>query len=103
MNNEIIDNLKDSLKGPLLQDNPNANVSKSERIISLATGAFILFSGITSIFSHPVFALGKVVVGGSLMQRGLTGYCPLKAALEEDIDEENETILISSPTTFTVS
>lgn len=84
MNSQIIDTLKESMNGPLLQDNPEANVSKSERIISLATGSFILFSGITNVFSHPLIALGEVIAGGCLIQRGLTGYCRLKAALEED-------------------
>ncbi|PRY53033.1 Protein of unknown function (DUF2892) [Arcticibacter pallidicorallinus] len=86
MNNQLIDTLKDSLNGPLLQDNPDANVSKSERIISLGTGAFILFSGITNIFSHPLISLGKIMIGGSLLQRGLTGYCPLKSSIDDSFE-----------------
>lgn len=87
MINQIIDNLKDTFKGPVLRENPNANVTKSERILSVGTGAFILFKGLTNIFSHPIIALGEVAIGGSLLQRGMTGYCPVKAMLEEKAAE----------------
>lgn len=102
MDNQIIDTLKESFNGPLLQDNPDANVSKSERIISLGTGAFILFNGITNIFSHPLLSLGKIMIGGSLLQRGLTGYCPLKASIEDNF-ETPAPLPLSSPQTIPVS
>ncbi len=89
MNNQVIDTLKDTFKGPLLKENENANVSKSERILSVATGAFILFKGLTNIFSHPVLALGEVAIGGSLLRRGVTGYCPVKAIID---DQEPESV-----------
>lgn len=101
MNNEIVDTIKDTFKGPILQENPNANVAKSERILSLATGAFILFQGLTNIFSHPVIALGEVAVGGTLLQRGITGYCPVKAMIEGKQDPVP--VMISSPEQITVS
>lgn len=103
MNNQIIDTLKESMNGPLLQDNPDANVGKSERIISLGTGAFILFNGITNIFSHPLLSLGKIMIGGSLLQRGLTGYCPLKSAMEDSFETPVPQPLATSPQTIPVS
>lgn len=84
--NKIADNLKDCL----LQENENSNIAKSERVVSLATGAFILFKGITNVFSHPLLALGEVAIGAGLLYRGSTGYCPLKSALENDLDEDDE-------------
>lgn len=96
MDKQIVDTLKESFNGPLLQDNPDANVGKSERIISLGTGAFILFNGITNIFSHPLISLGKIMIGGSLLQRGLTGYCPLKSAVEDSIETPAPRPLIAS-------
>lgn len=75
---EIGNNLKDSL----LHHNPNANVGMSERIVSLGTGAFIAFSGITNILSHPMIALSEMAIGGTLLYRGVTGSCPLKEMLE---------------------
>ncbi|MGV8878930.1 MAG: YgaP family membrane protein [Sphingobacteriaceae bacterium] len=86
---EEINKITDTLKDCFLLENENSNVSKSERIISLATGTFILFKGITNVFSHPLLALGEVAVGAALLYRGSTGYCPLKAALE-DSDEYDE-------------
>ena len=46
---EVLTDLKDSV----LTNNPNANVGKTDRIISVGTGTFILFKGISNLFSHP--------------------------------------------------
>lgn len=102
MDNQVIDTLKDTFKGPLLKENENANVGKSERILSVATGAFILFQGITNIFSHPLIALGEVAIGGSLIQRGVTGYCPVKAMIEEQ-EEEPVPVMVTGAERITVS
>lgn len=102
MNNQVIDKLKESFKGPLLQENENANVGKSERILSLATGAFILFQGVKNIFSHPIIAIGEIAIGGSLMQRGVTGYCAVKAMAEADMHEP-VSVVVTSPEQITVS
>lgn len=66
----------------LLRDNPNGNIEKSERIVSLGTGAFITLKGITNIFSSPMLALSELVIGGALLYRGMSGYCPVKGMVE---------------------
>lgn len=93
MENSIINNLTDTLNGSFLQESDNANVGKSERIISIGAGAFIALKGITNIFSHPFLALTELGVGGALLYRGITGYCPVKERLDEQ-----DTSYISSPT-----
>lgn len=74
----------------LIQQNEYSNIAKSERILSLATGSFILLNGIGNIFSHPLLALVEVSIGAGLIYRGSTGYCAVKDALYNDIDGENE-------------
>ena len=82
MDTSNINDMGNTIKNSLLQDNPNANVGMSERVVSLGTGAFITFSGITNIFSHPMIALTEMALGGTLIYRGVTGNCPLKEMLE---------------------
>ena len=81
---DSITQLTNTLEESLLQPNENANVEKSERIVSILTGTFILWRGLTNVFSHPMIALGEVAVGGTLLHRGVTGYCPIKAMKEEE-------------------
>lgn len=83
MENSMMNKMGNTLEGSLMQYNPDANVSKSERYLSLGTGAFIALKGISNIFSHPLIALTELGIGGSLLYRGVTGYCPMKAMLEE--------------------
>ena len=82
---EVLTDLKDSV----LTNNPNANVGKTDRIISVGTGTFILFKGITNLFSHPLLALTELGVGATLLHRGVTGNCEIKKII--DGSDENET------------
>lgn len=82
MDNVITHRLRETLEGSLMQNNPNANVEMSERMVSLGTGAFITLKGITNIFSHPMLALSELAIGGTLLYRGVTGYCPVKGMVE---------------------
>lgn len=81
--NDSITKITDTLKDTLFQDNENGNVSQSERILSMVTGTYIFFKGITNLFSHPLLAIGEVALGGTLVHRGVTGYCAVKAATED--------------------
>jgi hypothetical protein len=102
MENSIIDRLTDTLNSSILQENENANVGKSERIISVGAGAFIALKGITNVFSHPFLALTELGLGGALLYRGLTGYCPVKEKLDEqeaiNRSSSPETSSLTSPT-----
>lgn len=81
--------ITDTLKETLLPENPNANVGKTDRIISVGTGAYIFFKGVTNLFSSPVLALTEVGIGAALLHRGITGTCEIKKIIDatDDTDE----------------
>jgi len=83
MSNAIINKVSDTLDSKVLQYNPDANAEKSERLVSIGAGAFITLKGITNVFSHPFLALAELGIGGTLLYRGLTGYCAVKDKLED--------------------
>jgi hypothetical protein len=96
--NEIGNTIKDSL----LQNNPYANVGMSERVVSLGTGAFIAFAGITNLLSHPMIAFSEMAIGGTLLYRGITGNCPLKEMLEnQNMDRQPESMTVPVTTNTT--
>lgn len=80
----ISQKLTDAVKGPLLQENENANVNMPERILSLVAGAVITYKGISQITKHPLIALQEAMVGGVLLYRGATGFCPIYSRLGKD-------------------
>lgn len=71
---DLIQDVKDALSCSSL----NSNIARSERFLSVATGTYILYKGITSLFRKPVSALLETAMGGALILRGATGYCPMK-------------------------
>ncbi|MFC3561788.1 YgaP family membrane protein [Pedobacter jamesrossensis] len=79
--NTTINNIKEAWKYPELFQ----NVSKSERWLSGAAGTYLLYKGLTGIFSHPVIAITGAAVGAGLLYRGITGYCPVR-----DLSEQNK-------------
>jgi hypothetical protein len=81
--NETIKSLKETLEGSFLQPNINANIGSTERILSVATGAYFAFAGLKNVFSHPLIAIGEITLGGSLLKRGVTGFCSVTAKFEE--------------------
>ncbi len=93
MTNSIISNLTNSLEGSVLQYNENPNVGKTERIISVGTGAFIALKGITNLFSSPLLALTELTIGGGLLYRGITGYCSIKERIDGDDEGYNDLII----------
>ncbi len=82
--------ITDTIKNTLLPENPYANVGKTDRIISVGTGAYIFFKGVFNIFSHPILALTEVGIGSALLHRGITGNCAIKKVID-DLDETEET------------
>lgn len=83
--NATINNIKEAWKYPELYE----NVSKSERWLSGAAGTYLLYKGITGLFSHPIIGLTGAAVGAGLLYRGITGYCPVR-----DLSEHNNESLI---------
>jgi len=90
-----------TLKDTLLPENPNANVGKTDRIISIGTGAYIFFKGITNLFSHPVLALTEAGVGAALLHRGITGSCSVKRIIDDmdETDASSSSIVAAYPST----
>ena len=57
------------------------NVGNNERVFSAAAGAFLISSGISSLFKSPISGLVKTAIGGMLLYRGASGHCPVYASL----------------------
>ncbi len=77
---EIFDDVKERLR----EANENRNIANSERLLSVAAGTFVLYTGITRMFKTPLTALAEVTVGSALILRGATGYCPIKDSVCPD-------------------
>lgn len=65
---------------------PNAgsgvvNVGQGERIGSAAIGAWLLSSGLNSLFKNPVKGLVNTALGGYLLYRGISGHCALYSSM----------------------
>lgn len=90
--NDEFKKVTSTLKDTLLPENPNANVGKTDRIISVGTGAYIFIKGVFNLFSHPVLALTEVGIGAALLHRGITGNCEVKKLID-DMDETEEPII----------
>lgn len=71
---EILDDVKERLR----EAGDHRNIANSERLLSVAAGAFVLYTGITRMFKTPLTSLAEVTLGGALILRGATGYCPVK-------------------------
>jgi uncharacterized membrane protein len=55
------------------------NVSKPGRIASIVSGAMLTTSAISNIDKHPIRSLFRLVTGGYLLYRGISGNCPVSA------------------------
>ncbi len=86
--NDEFKKVTDTIKNTLLPENPNANVGKTDRIISVGTGAYIFFKGVTNLFSYPILALTEVGIGAALLHRGITGNCEIKKIIDSDDSDE---------------
>ena len=91
-----IEELKETLEETFLKETIYTNLGKTERILSMATGTFLLFKGLRNAFSHPIISSAELFVGFGLMQRGMSGYCPLAEKLEREGQDSEEILLIES-------
>lgn len=88
--NDDFKKVTSTLKHTLLPNNPNANIGKTDRIISIGTGGYIFIKGVFNLFSHPILALTEVGIGAALLQRGITGNCEIKKIVD-DFDDSDST------------
>ncbi|MBK1439493.1 DUF2892 domain-containing protein [Parapedobacter sp. ISTM3] len=79
---EVLDDVKERLQ----EASEHRNIANSERLLSVGAGAFVLYTGITRMFRSPLASLAEVVLGGALILRGATGYCPVKDSVCPDRD-----------------
>ncbi len=58
------------------------NIGTTQRIISVVSGAYMLWSAISNITSKKktgvIAPIWNVVSGGYLIYRGVSGHCPIK-------------------------
>jgi uncharacterized membrane protein len=81
---ELTTKVNDSLKGSFLEPKDTGNVNTTERLLSIAAGTFIFYKGITQLFRHPFIGLQEAAVGGVLLYRGATGFCPVYDRIGKD-------------------
>ena len=62
----------------------DVNISKKERIISVAGGIALAVLGIMSIRKKPAAAWSEVAAGTALIIRGTTGHCLVNALLNKN-------------------
>ncbi len=70
----------------LLHHEPN--LEPAERMQSATTGLLLLTSGLSNIKEKPTFSILKTLVGGYLLYRGATGYCPVSEILKEHFPQK---------------
>lgn len=68
-------------------------VSKSERVLSVLSGSFMLYHGVKRAFSKPLVGFGGLLLGGGLILRGVTGKCPLKREYNEFENAKEVTVV----------
>ncbi|HEV7347129.1 SRPBCC family protein [Telluribacter sp.] len=62
------------------------NVGPTERVISVVGGTYLLLDG---LFLKEKRSVTEALIGGFLLFRGATGYCPLHTALEDRPAQEH--------------
>lgn len=77
-----IEEVKNSLEDALLKEDIFTNISKTERILSMASGSYIFLKGLGNVFSSPMLATTELMLGFGLLQRGVTGHCALTEKLD---------------------
>jgi len=87
----------DSVVDVVIQSTENVNITTSERVISAATGSFMVWKGVKGTFSKPSNAVWELILGSALLYRGITGYCSVKNRIDSLQDKEkSETYIIEA-------
>jgi uncharacterized membrane protein len=68
---------------PLYDSSNILNVSRQGRIASIVAGSLLTSNAMGQLSRHPIRGLLKLAIGGYLLYRGLSGNCPVSAAIEE--------------------
>lgn len=94
----MIDNIKERV-GETLERDSYTNISKTERLLSVATGSFFAVKGIRRLFSKPWLAVSELALSYSLINRGLKGYCPIAEKFAKE-EHRSEPIIVIKGTTI---
>jgi len=81
---QLTSKVNDTLRGSILEPGEHENVNATERFISIAAGTFIVYKGLSQLIKHPFIGLQEAAVGGVLLYRGATGFCPVYNSLGKD-------------------
>lgn len=65
------------------------NVSKTGRIISSAAGASLLYLACANFSDSPLKSLCRMLAGGYLLYRGISGNCPVSAMVEDNLSPKH--------------
>lgn len=76
--------MKKDAYSPILR-HQKLNVGNTERIISAFGGGFLLFDAL----AKRNISILEALVGGYMLFRGATGYCPLHSAIEDNAAHEH--------------
>ncbi|MBD1425270.1 YgaP family membrane protein [Sphingobacterium arenae] len=90
----IIDQAVDKMKTKLDDACEHGTIGRSERMLSVIAGGFILGYSLKKIIKKPLRALSGVTLGGALIVRGVTGKCPVVGAIDHAEEEERNLTLI---------
>ncbi|MBK0383295.1 DUF2892 domain-containing protein [Pedobacter sp. SD-b] len=96
----IIDKIKEvknTLEEALLSEDINSNLSKTERVLSIAGGTYITLKGLRNIFSSPLIAAGELYIGFGLLQRGVSGYCNIAEKYNDDLEGPEPVLIVEEP------
>lgn len=78
-----IKRIAENLRNAAFCGGERRNISRSERMISSAFGAFMLYHGIKDLFHKPANGVWELILGAGLIYRGTSGYCAVKESLED--------------------
>lgn len=68
------------IKGLVSQE---PNLDQKERMQSATSGLLLLTSGVSHMKEKTTTSVVKAILGGYLLYRGITGYCPVSEVIKE--------------------
>ncbi len=81
-------------------ENPTINLTLPERIVSVATGVKLAFSGFKHLFKSPFSSILKLGAGGYLLNRSFTGQCQLYSQIGK---KTTDPVNINIRSSFTIN
>ncbi|WP_158795486.1 SRPBCC family protein [Pedobacter sp. L105] len=102
MSNELTKEILSGLKQLNFSKSEDQNIDAGERMLSLASGTYLLYKGLKNIGSHPFLGLQGAATGCLLLYRGATGVCPVYRMIGKDTTDPQainitENITVNAP------